>query len=52
MKDLPYKLKEAGVVYVLMGNGDKIEPEEYRLLIDNWLGFPLKLIRDMEILKE
>ncbi len=52
MKDLPYRLREAKVVYALMGSGGKVEPEEYRVLIDKWLGWPLKLIRDMMIIKE
>lgn len=52
LSDLPYKIKEGGVVYDIMGVGGKVEPEEYRELIDNYLGWFMKRVVDMRIIKE
>ncbi len=52
LSDLPYKIKEGGVVYSIMGVGGKVEPEEYRELIDSYLGWFLKRVVDMRIIKE
>ena len=50
LHDLPYKLKEAKVTYSIMGMGGKVEPDEYKRLIGNHLGFPLKYFIDMRII--
>jgi hypothetical protein len=34
-----------------MGTGGIVEPEEYKALIDPWLGSPLKWLIDMRIIK-
>lgn len=52
LSDLPYKIKEGGVVYDIMGVGGKVEPEEYRALINNYAGSFLGKIVDMRIIKE
>lgn len=52
LSDLPYKLKEAKMKYAIMGVNGKIEPDEYKALIDNYLGFPLKYLIEMRIIKE
>lgn len=49
--DLPYWLKEAGVVFAIMGTGGKVEPEEYKAMIDEWMGLR-KLRIDTRMLKE
>ncbi len=51
LHDLPYHIKEASVVYAIMGNGEKIEPEEYKQLINHYLGFIMRKIVDMRIIK-
>ena len=48
-RDLPYKLREVGVVYDTMGIGGPVQPEEYKAMIDAWLGWPLKHILDMRM---
>ncbi len=52
LSDLPYKLKEANVVYSIMGVGGKVEPEEYKRLINRYLGWPMKHLIDMRIIKK
>ena len=49
--DIPYKLKEASVIYDLMGFGGTVEPEEYREMIENYLGHFLSRLIDMRIIK-
>ncbi|MBR6186374.1 MAG: GNAT family N-acetyltransferase [Clostridia bacterium] len=49
--DLPYRIKEANVVFDIMGTGGKVEPEEYKALVDEWMGFRRRLI-DMRIIKD
>lgn len=51
LSDLPYKIKEGGVIYDIMGVGGKVEPEEYRELIDSYLGWFMKRVVDMRIIK-
>lgn len=51
LSDLPYKIKEGSVVYDIMGVGGKVEPEEYRELIDSYLGWFMKRIVDMRIIR-
>ena len=52
LEDLPYKLKEAKVTYSIMGVGGKVEPDEYKRLIGNYLGFPLKHFIEMRIIDD
>lgn len=51
LKDIPYYLKEVNMIYSLMGRCDKVYPEEYKALIDNYLGFPKKYLLDMRIIE-
>lgn len=51
LSELPYRIKEGNVIYDIMGVGGKVEPEEYRALIDNYLGWFMKRIVDMRIIK-
>ena len=51
LNDLPYHIKEANVIYAIMGNNGKVEPEEYKALINNYLGFFMRHIVDMRIIK-
>ena len=50
LSDLPYKLKEASVVYSLMGDGGEIAPEEYQEMMDAYLGRFLRRLVDMRFL--
>ncbi len=50
--DLPHKIKEASVVFSIMGSGGMVEPHEYRELIENWQGSILKHLVDMRIIKD
>ena len=52
MKELPYTLVEVGVEFMMMGFGGPVEPEEYRAMVDAWLGWPLRRFIDMRIVKE
>ncbi|MBQ8914199.1 MAG: GNAT family N-acetyltransferase [Lachnospiraceae bacterium] len=52
LKVLPYRLKEAGMIYAMMGACERIEPNEYKAMINGWLGWPLKLMDDMKIIIE
>ena len=49
--DLPYQIKEVSVIYDIMGTGEPVEPEEYRALIDAYLGRVFSKRLDMRILK-
>lgn len=52
LTQLPYKIKEASVIYDIMGVGGDVEPEEYNLLMKNYLGkFFCKFI-DMRIIED
>ena len=51
LKDLPYYLKEVNMIYALMGNCNFVHPNEYKTLINNYLGFPKKYFLDMRIIK-
>ena len=52
LEDLPYYIKEASVVYAIMGKGGKIEPEEYRALMNRYMGFWMRHFIDMRMIKE
>ncbi|ORX83330.1 hypothetical protein BCR32DRAFT_267065 [Anaeromyces robustus] len=42
MKDLPYKQQEPVLSFATMGYGDEVKPEEFKDLIDTFMGWPLK----------
>lgn len=48
--DLNLKLREATVVYDLLGTGDKINPKDYADMFDSYLGRFLRRIIKMEII--
>ena len=52
LHDLPYKLKEATVVFSIMGIGSAVEPEEYKALMNRCVTFPMKLFVDFRIIKD
>ena len=52
LHDLPYKLKEATVVFSIMGIGSAVEPEEYKALMNRYVTFPMKLFVDFRIIKD
>ncbi len=52
LTDLPYKIKEGTVVYSIMGTGETVEPEEYREMMDDFLGGFFTRLIDTRILKE
>lgn len=51
LHDLPYRLKEASVIYAIMGTGEPVEPEEYKAMMNRYAGFPMRLFVDMRIIK-
>ena len=51
LTELPYHLREATVVYDIMGTNGKIEPEEYGALISDYIGGFLSKIFRMRIEK-
>lgn len=52
LKDLPYKIKEATVVYAIMGTGETVEPEEYKEMMDKFLGRIFTRLVDARMLKD
>ncbi len=50
-EDLPCKIKEAGVVYDVMGTAGGILAEEYDALISSWAGKWVRRLVDMRILE-
>ena len=38
LKDLPHKIREASVVYSVMGFDDEIKPEEYKAILETYTG--------------
>ncbi len=48
--DLNCKLREASVVYDLLGLGDKIKPKDYADMFDEYLGKMFRRFVKMEIL--
>ncbi len=47
LQDWPYRLKEASVIYAVMGIGNVVEPEEYKEMFDIYLGKWLRQRIDM-----
>ena len=52
LHDLPYKLKEATVIFSIMGTGNAVEPEEYKELMNRYVSFPMKCFVDFRIIKD
>lgn len=51
-QDLPCQIKEASVIYDVMGIGGTISSEEYNSLITNWSGKWRKKIIDMKVIEK
>lgn len=51
LSDMSYKLKEASVIYDIMGIGEAVEPEEYREMMEHYVGKFLCRLIDMRIIK-
>ncbi|MCR4658044.1 MAG: GNAT family N-acetyltransferase [Lachnospiraceae bacterium] len=52
LKDLPYRLQEAGVIYRIMGVGGAVRAEEYKAMIDNYIGWPFKYLVPMHMVMD
>ena len=52
LTDLPYRLKEASMVYSLMSAGGTVYPQDYRELIDRYTGPVVKRFYEMRFLEE
>ena len=52
LTDLHYHIKEASVVYAVMSTGGIVWPEEYKAMIDQYLGWPLRWLIDMSIIEK
>lgn len=52
LHDLPYKLKEADVIFSIMGTGNAVEPEEYKALMNRYVSLPMKYFIDFRIIKD
>ncbi len=50
-EDLPCRIKEASVVYDVMGIGGNISPKEYDELITSWAGGLIRKLVDMRVLE-
>lgn len=50
-EDLPCRIKEAWVIYDVMGTGGKVSAEEYDALISSWTGKWIRKIVDMRIIE-
>lgn len=51
LSDLPYKLKEASVIYDIMGTGDPVEPEAYGSMMNACFGRFFRSLVGMKIVK-
>jgi GNAT superfamily N-acetyltransferase len=52
LKDLPYRLQEATVTYRIMGVGTAVQAEEYKAMMDDYIGWPVKYLVPMRIVKD
>ena len=50
LKDLPYCIKEADVVYAIMGEGGAVQPDEYKAMMNAFQGLLRRLV-DMRIVE-
>lgn len=51
LEDLPLQIKEASVIYDVMGVGGAVTPEEYDTLITGWSGKLLRRMIDMRMIE-
>lgn len=51
-RDLPCYIKEASVIYAVMGIGGRISADEYDKLITSWTGKLLHMLVDMRIIEK
>ena len=51
LQDLPYKLRELKMVYAIMGSGGKVEPEEYKPMMNRYFGWLWRHIINTDIVK-
>lgn len=51
-KDLPCHIKEASVIYDVMGIGGRVSADEYEALITSWAGKLMRLLVDMRIIEK
>ncbi|MBP5407352.1 GNAT family N-acetyltransferase [bacterium] len=51
LHDLPYKLRELKMVYAIMGSGGKVEPEEYKPMMNGYFGWFWRHIINTDIVK-
>lgn len=49
-QDMKYQIKEASVIYDVMGIGGEVSPNEYRNMINDYLGV-MKLLVNMKFIK-
>lgn len=52
LHDLPYKLKEATVIFSIMGTGNAVEPEEYKALMNRYVSLFMRIFIDFRIIKD
>lgn len=52
LRDLPYKIKEASVIYNIMGIGGSVKPKEYRKMMEDYLGKFLCNIVDIRMIPD
>jgi len=48
--DLPYIQKEPKLSFATMGYGDMVKPEEFKDMIDTYMGWPLKYINNWKLI--
>lgn len=51
-QDMPYRLKEASVIFDVMGVGGRVEPDEYKKIMDDYLGPFVRLFVDMRFIEK
>lgn len=52
LEDMPLSIKEAGVIYDVMGTGGRVAPAEYDALITSWSGGFLRRLIDMRMMEK
>lgn len=50
--DMPYRIKEGTVVYDVMGTGGEVSPDEYKRLIEDYLGKIMSRFVDMRFMNK
>lgn len=51
-RDLPCHIKEAAVIYDVMGIGGRVSADEYEELITSWSGKMMRMLVDMRIIEK